>query len=195
MLALAMVFGLEATMTAVATDAGRGITDRFRSLPMAPSAVVLGRFLADLAASVAGLLVLLAGGLAIGGDRVLPGRRWPRWGCSCCCGWPACGPASTSACSPATRPRWSPCRSWSGPSRSCPTPSSPPRHARLAGRLAEWNPLAATVTAVRELFGNPVGVGGGWPTEHALLLAVVWPVLIGAVFAVLSVRRYQALSR
>jgi ABC-type multidrug transport system permease subunit len=61
--------------------------------------------------------------------------------------------------------------------------------------VAEWNPLAATVTAVRRLFGNPVGAGGGWPTEHALLLAVVWPVVIGAVFAVLSVRRYQALSR
>jgi hypothetical protein len=48
---------------------------------------------------------------------------------------------------------------------------------------------------VRELFGNPVGAGGGWPTENALLLAVVWPVVIGTVFAVLSVRRYQALSR
>ncbi len=42
MLALAMVFGVEATMTAVVTDTARGITDRFRSLPLAPSAVVAG---------------------------------------------------------------------------------------------------------------------------------------------------------
>ena len=42
------VFGLEATMTAIVTDAERGITDRFRSLPMAGSAVVAGRGVADL---------------------------------------------------------------------------------------------------------------------------------------------------
>ena len=40
MLALTTVFGLEGTMTAIVTDANRGITDRFRSLPMAGSAVV-----------------------------------------------------------------------------------------------------------------------------------------------------------
>lgn len=61
--------------------------------------------------------------------------------------------------------------------------------------LAEWNPLAGTVTSVRELFGSPAGTGGGWATEHAALLAVAWPVVLTAVFAVLSVRRFQALSR
>ena len=66
MLALAMVFGVEATMTAVVTDTARGITDRFRSLPMAPSAVVAGRCLADMASSVVGLAVLVAAALAIG---------------------------------------------------------------------------------------------------------------------------------
>ena len=73
MLALAMVFGVEATMTAVVTDTARGITDRFRSMPMAPSAVVAGRCLADMAASVVGLAVLIAAGprhrLAPGGLR------------------------------------------------------------------------------------------------------------------------------
>ena len=61
--------------------------------------------------------------------------------------------------------------------------------------VAEWNPVAGTVTAVRELFGAPVGAGGGWATEHATLLAVLWPVVLTAAFAVLSVRRFQALSR
>jgi ABC-type polysaccharide/polyol phosphate export permease len=63
------------------------------------------------------------------------------------------------------------------------------------GAIAEWNPVAGTVTAVRELFGAPVGSGGGWATEHALLLAVLWPAVLTVVFAVLSVRRFQALSR
>ena len=38
MFAMTMAFGLEATMMSVSTDAARGVTDRFRSMPMAPSA-------------------------------------------------------------------------------------------------------------------------------------------------------------
>jgi ABC-2 type transport system permease protein len=58
------------------------------------------------------------------------------------------------------------------------------------GTLAEWNPLSAT----RELFGNSVPelVGTSWPAQNTLLLAVVWPVLIVAVFLQLAVRRYHA---
>ena len=53
-------------MTAIVTDAGRGITDRFRSLPMAGSAVVAGRGVADLLNAAVGLVVLMACGWAIG---------------------------------------------------------------------------------------------------------------------------------
>ena len=87
MLALTTVFGLEGTMTAIVTDAERGITDRFRSLPMAGSAVVAGRGIADMLNAAIGLLVLMACGLAIGwswhdglGARARRGRR-----CCCCC--------------------------------------------------------------------------------------------------------------
>src|SRR5918997_2651871 len=37
MFVMTMAFGLEATMTSVATDAARGVTDRLRSMPMSPS--------------------------------------------------------------------------------------------------------------------------------------------------------------
>jgi hypothetical protein len=66
MLALTTVFGLEGTMTAIVADADRGITDRFRSLPMAGSAVIAGRGIADLLNAIVGLLVLMACGLAMG---------------------------------------------------------------------------------------------------------------------------------
>jgi hypothetical protein len=62
------------------------------------------------------------------------------------------------------------------------------------GFLAEWNPLSATVTATRELFGNPVAAGDSWPAENAPLLAVVWPIVLVAIFVPLAVRRYGALS-
>ena len=38
-------------------------------------------------------------------------------------------------------------------------------------------------------------VGDFWVGEHALALAVAWPLLIVAVFLPLSVRRFQRLSR
>ena len=86
MLALTTVFGLEGTMTAIVTDANRGITDRFRSLPMAGSAVVAGRGIADMLNATIGLLVLMACGAA---DRLELERR----ACerrsrrsACCCG-------------------------------------------------------------------------------------------------------------
>ena len=37
MFAVTTAFGLEATMMSVSNDAARGVTDRFRSMPMAPS--------------------------------------------------------------------------------------------------------------------------------------------------------------
>jgi ABC-type polysaccharide/polyol phosphate export permease len=63
------------------------------------------------------------------------------------------------------------------------------------GVIAEWNPLSATVSATRELFGNPGWGGDSWFAQHAPLMAVVWPLLLLVVFLPLSVRRYQRLSR
>ena len=63
------------------------------------------------------------------------------------------------------------------------------------GTVAEWNPVSATASATRELFGNPGWGGVSWADQHALLLAVAWPLLILAVFFPLAVRRWQRLSR
>ncbi len=64
-----------------------------------------------------------------------------------------------------------------------------------AGAVAEWNPLSSTVAAARGLFGNPGWQGDSWIGEHALVMAVAWPLLIVAVFVPLAVRRYRRLSR
>ena len=49
------------------------------------------------------------------------------------------------------------------------------------GTIAEWNPLSSTVTATRELFGNG-DAAGSWIASHAVLMAVVWPVVLSAIF-------------
>jgi ABC-type multidrug transport system permease subunit len=63
------------------------------------------------------------------------------------------------------------------------------------GTIAQGNPLSATATATRQLFANPGWSAGTWPSTHAQLLAVAWPLLLLAVFVPLSVRRYRRLSR
>jgi ABC transporter DrrB family efflux protein len=195
--ALTMVFGLEATFTAVTTDAAKGVTDRFRSMPMSQSAVVLGRSAADMLNSAAGLIVLVVCGLLVG-------WRWHN-GIGPAVGafalllllrfamlwvgihlalvlkspesvmalqilvWPL-GFFSSAFASPESMPGW-------------------------LGAIAEWNPLSATAAAARELFGNP-GVGGeSWVAQHAIPMAVVWPLVLVAVFFPLSVRAYARLSR
>jgi ABC-2 type transport system permease protein len=196
LLALAMVFGVEATMTAVVTDTARGITDRFRSLPMTPSAVVAGRCLADMASSVVGLAVLVAAALAIGWRPAGVGpalvavalllllRLAFLW-IGIYLGLLTRDPATVTAVQILVWP-------FAFLSNAFVAASSMPG---WLSAVAEWNPVAGTVTAVRDLFGAPVGAGGGWATDYALLLAVLWPLVLTAVFAVLSVRRFQALSR
>jgi ABC transporter DrrB family efflux protein len=197
MLALATVFGLEGTMTAIVTDAGRGITDRFRSLPMAGSAVVAGRGVADLLNAAVGLVVLMACGLAIGwgwhdgltnGVAAVALLLWLRFALiwlglylGLVAGkpeavvavqilvWPL-GFLSNAFNDPATMPGW-------------------------LGTIAEWNPLSATVAATRDLFGNPGWGGDSWAATHSLELAILWPLVLTAVFFPLAVARYRALRR
>ena len=63
---MTMAFGIGNTMTVVATDVERGVMDRFRSMPMTPSAVVTGRCTADMINSAAGLAITIACGLVVG---------------------------------------------------------------------------------------------------------------------------------
>jgi len=197
MFALTMLFGLEGTMTAMAEDAKRGITDRFRSLPISSASVALGRAIADLANSALSLGVLMVGGLLIGWRPttgpaeialgivlllwlrfallwlgVFLGLRFRGTGATTAVQvlvWPI-GFLSTVFVSAETMPDW-------------------------LGFVATWNPVSATATAARELFGNPTGVTSGWMAENAVLAASVWPLVITLVFLPLTATAYRHLRR
>jgi ABC-type polysaccharide/polyol phosphate export permease len=197
MFAMTMVFGIEATYATVTTDANRGITDRFRSMPVAPSAVVVGRSLADMLNSLLGLTVMILCGLMIG-------WRWHGSIAEAACGiglllllrfsllwvgiylglvfkstealvavqilvWPLSF-LSNAFAAPDTMPGW-------------------------LGVITLWNPLSATIAATRELFGNPGWGGESWIAQHGILMAIVWPVLLIIIFFPLSVQSYRQLSR
>ena len=95
------------------------------------------------------------------------------------------------------RRRSSPCRSWS--SRSAFLSNAfvaPVADARLARRDRRVEPAVGHRRRHPRAVRQPrLAVGTSWPAQHALLLAVVWPLLIVAVFLPLAVRRYHSAAR
>src|ERR1700722_5895950 len=61
-----VAFGAVSTAIGLAEDLQKGIIERFRSLPMARSAVLAGRTLADLARNVLVVAIITAVGYAVG---------------------------------------------------------------------------------------------------------------------------------
>jgi ABC-2 type transport system permease protein len=197
MFAMTMLFGLETTMIAVTTDAARGVTDRFRSLPMSSAAVVLGRCIADMLNSMVGLAIMIGVGLLLGwrwhdglanalaAVGLLLLLRFALLWMGIFFGLVAKGPESVASVQILVWP-------FSFLSNVFVDPATMPAWLRV---IAEWNPLSATASASRELFMNPGWQGSGWVSENAILLAIVWPALIIAIFFPLSVRKYRRLSR
>ncbi|PSL02077.1 ABC transporter DrrB family efflux protein [Haloactinopolyspora alba] len=195
---MTMLYGLGATATGIAMDVGRGVVDRFRSMPVARSALVTGRSLADLFRALLEMATLLVCGLLVGwqwhdgvGNAILAvalilllraaitwagiflGMLVPNPDTVSVIVFPAAFPLTALSnvfVAPELMPGW-------------------------LSAVAQWNPLSSTVAAARELFGNP-GLGGdSWAADNAILLAVAWPLLLLSVFVPLAVRRYQRLSR
>src|SRR6201747_1373900 len=61
-----VVFGSTITGASLADDLQKGLIDRFRSLPMARSAVLIGRTLADLGLNIVSVVVMSITGLLVG---------------------------------------------------------------------------------------------------------------------------------
>jgi ABC-type multidrug transport system permease subunit len=196
MFALTMLFGLESTKSAISEEAGRGITDRFRSMPIPSAGVVLGRAGADLASSVLSLAVLVIGGVLIGwrpegspggialGILLLLWLRFALLWIGVFIGLAFRSQASTTAIQVLV---------WPLGFLSSVFVSTETMPAWL-GAVTQWNPVSITATAARQLFGNPTGVTGGILADGAVLLAFLVPLAITAVFLPLSARAYRALG-
>lgn len=60
-------------------------------------------------------------------------------------------------------------------------------------QAAEWNPMSSFVLAIRELFGNTSDElrTGAWPQQNPVLATFLWLAVILAIFVPLSVRQYK----
>lgn len=189
MLALTMAFGLEGTMIAVTQDLNKGVIDRFRSMPMTNGAVLVGRSVADMLQSALALLALMGVGFALGwradgGPGAFLGAvgllllfrfamLWIGIHLALVAGKPELVQAVQILVWPI-----------GFLSNALALPGSMPG---WLGTVVEWNPMSHTATAARDLFRG-TGTEHVWP-------AVVWPLLLLAVFFPLAVRRFTRLSR
>ena len=192
-------FASATTAVGMVDDLAKGLLDRFRSLPMARSAVLSGRALSDLVYNAGILTVLMVSGLAVGwrvhtgvveflaGAGLLLlvtfamswigvwiGLHVPTVEVANMLSFTFIFPLtfiSNIFVPPSTLPSW-------------------------LQPVAEWNPVSTLTAATRDLWGNPNPyLADGVPAEHPVLVTLVWTAVLLAVFGPLGVRRYRSMSR
>ena len=195
-----IAFGIMGPATAIATDLKEGIVDRFRSLPMARSAYILGHLLAEFAAAALGIAVLCLSGLLVGwrihtdlphalaGFALLLLFAFAMLVVGTLLGLLVRSPDAAQGfvfivVFPMTFIA----------ATFVPLGGLPP----LLRTIAEYNPVSALAAACRTLFGNPVDTpaNAGWPLEHPVLSAFLWCAAILAVATPLMLWRYRARTK
>jgi ABC-2 type transport system permease protein len=197
-----MIFGATITGSGLAQDLQRGIVDRFRSLPMAQSAVLVGRTTSDLANNIIVIGVMSITGLLVGwrirssflealvGFALLLAFAYAFSWAMAVIGLLVRSPevfnnASFIAVFPLTFI-----------ANTFVSTSTLPGPLKV---VAEWNPVSALVQAVRELFGNvspQMQPPDAWPLRHPVIATLGWTVLLLLIFVPLAIQRYKkAVSR
>lgn len=200
--AQAVTFNASFTAIGLAADMDKGMVDRFRALPTPRGSVILGRTLSDLALSAVTLTVTSLCGLLVG--------------------WRVEGSAVEAIAAYGLILLFAFAMSWVGATiglmaRSVEVAQSAGliwlfpvtfvsgafvSVATMPGPLrvvAEWNPVSATATATRSLFGNkaPSAVlpPDSWPVQHATAYALLCACAVIALFMPLAVGRYRSIAR
>jgi ABC-2 type transport system permease protein len=192
-----VVFGATYTGAGLAEDMQKGIIDRFKSLPMSRSAVLLGRTGADIVYNVLSITIMALTGLLVG--------------------WRIHTSALEAAAGFALLLLFAYAFSWVMATVGLMVPSPevvnnasfmvimpltfisnafvPIETFPTALRIfAEWNPVSAVTQAARNLFGNtnplapPPDV---WSLQNPELYTLIWVVVLVGVFVPVSVRLYK----
>ncbi len=192
-----VAFGCLGTGIGLAEDLNKGLIERFRSLPMARSAMLAGRILSDLVRNVfvvvlmcvvgfavgfrihggvvkflLGLVVLLLFGCALSAIFALVGLSVPNGEAAQAAGFPMLGPlvfASSAFVPIASMPGW-------------------------LQAFAKHQPLSVVVDAIRGLSQGDAAaslLSQGGSTTGYVVQSLLWTAGILAVFGPLAVRRYR----
>ncbi|MFJ8795362.1 ABC transporter permease [Streptomyces sp. NPDC102462] len=185
---------LSTAMVEVATDQARGVMERLRSLPTHRVSVPLGQSGAEGILGAYGLAVLMVCGLFVGwrphhgvlptlvGVGLLLLLRYTLAWVGTYLGLVVRSARTAAGLTPLTLPLVMVSNAL--------VPTDPmPACLRV---ICEWNPLSATATAARKLFGNPgtPGPDAAWPLTHPVTASLLWAGLLLLVFVPLSARRF-----
>jgi ABC-2 type transport system permease protein len=192
-------FAAATTAVGMTEDVKRGIIDRFRSLPMARSAVLSGRAVFDLVYNSGILIVLMLSGVAVGWrvhssiPEFLAGVALLlvfTFAMSWVGIWLGLSMKTVEAAQQVGFTVIFPLTFLSNvfvPPETMPSWLQP---------IAEWNPVSTLTASTRELWGNPNPyASSGFPADHSILLTLIWVVVIIVVFAPLGVRKYRSLNQ
>jgi ABC-2 type transport system permease protein len=183
----------------MADDIGKGIIDRFRSLPMARSAVLSGRSLSDVVYNGGILIVLMLSGLAVGwtvhtGIAPLLGGIGLLLLFAFAMSWVGIYLGlSVPSVEVAQQAVFTVLFPITFVSNVFVPPQTLPSWLQF---VAEWNPTSTLTGALRQLWGNPNPFAtDSFPSQNPVLVTLVWVVVIIAFFGPLGVRRYRSMSR
>jgi len=192
-----VIFGATITGAGLADDIKKGIIDRFRSLPMSRSAVLVGRTSSDVGNNVLVIIIMSITGLLVGwrirssvGEAVAGFLLLLlfAYAISWIMAWigllvpspEVVNNASFMVIFPLTfvANTFVPTNNFPGPLKA----------------VANWNPVSSVTQAARDLFGNTTPnaqVPHYWSLQHPVLYTLGWVVLLLAVFIPLSVLQYK----
>ncbi|MGE0058777.1 MAG: ABC transporter permease [Dehalococcoidia bacterium] len=194
-----IAFAAITTAVGMTDDINKGIIDRFRSLPMARSAVLTGRAIADAVYQTFILMVLMISGLFVG--------------------WTVHTGVLELLAGIGLLIMFTFAMSWIGIWLSTAVPTvevaqqlgfivvlpltflsnvfvPPSTLASPLDVIAEWNPVSALTASLRDLWGNPNPYAtSGFPADHPVLLTIGWVIVFCAIFGPLAVSRYSKMSR
>ncbi len=195
-LALNLVTSSMGTAVGLSTDLHEGMIDRFRTLPMWRSAVLVGRSVADLLTSVLCALIVALTGLVVGwrpganyisivgGFALLLFFAYAVSWVSACVGLNSKSPESAASFGFIVL----------FPMTFVSNAFVPTQH--MPGWLqaiATWNPVSSVIAGARVLWDNPnpSGTIQAWPMQHPVEAALIWSVGILAVAAPLAAHYFK----
>jgi ABC-2 type transport system permease protein len=190
-----VIFGSTFTGAGLAEDMTKGIIDRFRSLPMSRSAVLVGRTGSDILYNSISILVMAIAGLivgwrinsgvvpAIGGFLLLLLFAYAVSWIMAVVGLKTTVETVQNASFMFIFPMTFVANTFVDLARL-------PEPLRT---FAEWNPVSTVAQAVRDAFGNLPGgpPPDAWSLRNPVLYSLIWIGIILAIFVPLSVRAYK----
>jgi ABC transporter DrrB family efflux protein len=190
-----IVFSAFVVAAGITSDVEKGVIDRFRSLPISRSSVLIGRSIASLIHSSIGIVVMALTGLAIGwrirgsvAEAILAFALVLVFGFGIIWFGVLIGSLmrSVEAVNGVMFTVLFPITFLANTF----APTEPMSHWLRV--IAEWNPVSSLAQAMRELWGNgpAAPATAQLPLHHPVFATVLWSLALTAVFAPFALRAY-----